>query len=139
MVGQHPVVGLADERAEDGRHHLAVVERPERLARLGLAARKRRSLELEVVPGACSDWWSIRTSSSLSRPPTPDHFIPLLYIAGLADAADATTDVLIDGYAYGSLSMACYTLGAGCPDANSEDPAATIPPPQDVPLDQSNP
>ena len=70
--------------------------------------------------------------------PTPDHFIPVLYIAGLAEAADATTDVLIDGYAYGSLSMACYTLGAECPDTNSEDPAATIPPPEDVPIDQSN-
>ena len=70
--------------------------------------------------------------------PTPDHFIPVLYIAGLAEAADAPTEVLIDGYAYGSLSMACYTLGATCPDTSSEDPAAPIPPPEDVPIDQSN-
>ena len=70
--------------------------------------------------------------------PTPDHFIPLLYLAGLAEAADAPTDVLIDGYAYGSLSMACYTLGADCPNADSEDPAATIPSPDEVPTDQSN-
>ena len=70
--------------------------------------------------------------------PTPDHFIPLVYVAGLAEASDATTDVLIDGYAYGSLSMACYTVGARCSETNSEIPAATIPPPADLPIDQSN-
>jgi 4,5-DOPA dioxygenase extradiol len=44
--------------------------------------------------------------------PTPEHFLPVLYLAGLAAAENAAARVLVDGYAMGSLSMASYTLDA---------------------------
>jgi 4,5-DOPA dioxygenase extradiol len=67
--------------------------------------------------------------------PTPDHFIPLLYLAGLASAARQAAHVLVDGYAMGSLSMTAYTLG--CPDleADGRRGAPALP---DVPADETN-
>lgn len=69
--------------------------------------------------------------------PTPDHFIPLLYLAGLASAAGTTADVLVDGYTYGSLSMTAYTLDAVCPDAG-DGTGASAPLPEGVPADGTN-
>jgi 4,5-DOPA dioxygenase extradiol len=70
--------------------------------------------------------------------PTPDHFIPLLYIAGLASAESGPAKVLVDGCAYGSLSMTCYGLDADCPAHHDEGPAAPLPDPNVVPPDQTN-
>lgn len=67
--------------------------------------------------------------------PTPDHFIPLLYLAGMAAATAEKPKPLIRGYAMGSLSMTCYGVDAAL-DCSQETGAATIP--ADVPADQTN-
>jgi 4,5-DOPA dioxygenase extradiol len=68
--------------------------------------------------------------------PTPDHFIPLLYLAGLAAAAGKPAKTLVEGYAMGSLSMTSYTLDVERTVAPVNTGGA--PPLDGVPGDQSN-
>ena len=72
--------------------------------------------------------------------PTPDHFIPMLYLAALADTAGESPEVLVDGYANGSLSMTAYTLGVRCPqqDDASTAGAAPLPDPDLLPAEETN-
>jgi 4,5-DOPA dioxygenase extradiol len=77
--------------------------------------------------------------------PTPDHFIPLLYLAGLAGAAGEGATAFVEGYAYGSLSMTAYGVGltAPLPDGGQTDPtahggASLLPDPATVPPDDTN-
>ncbi|MFM8304365.1 MAG: 4,5-DOPA dioxygenase extradiol [Actinomycetota bacterium] len=44
--------------------------------------------------------------------PTPDHFLPLAYVAGIAAARNLTPEVLVGGCTLGSLSMTSYLLDA---------------------------
>lgn len=70
--------------------------------------------------------------------PTPDHFFPLAYLAGLAAAADAPAEVLVDGYAYGGISMTAYSLGLHCPGAATVGRGGSAPIPAGVPPDDTN-
>ena len=66
--------------------------------------------------------------------PTPEHFIPLLYIAGLASRKEPARPFL-RGYSLGSISMSAYAVGASLA-ARDGEPAAPLP--GGVPADQTN-
>ncbi|MCK9540913.1 MAG: 4,5-DOPA dioxygenase extradiol [Novosphingobium sp.] len=68
--------------------------------------------------------------------PTPDHFIPLLYIAGVAAGSESAMEPFVRGYAMGSLSMTCYRTGAVASPARRAVGAAGLP--SDVPPEQTN-
>ena len=67
--------------------------------------------------------------------PTPDHFIPLLYTAGLA-TEEGEAQPLIQGYTYGSISMTCYGVGIDEAAFTRGEGAAELP--EGVPADQAN-
>ena len=68
--------------------------------------------------------------------PTPDHFIPLLYVAALAAEASEPARPLMRGHAFGSLSMSCYGVGTDAQVAEAPAHGAKLP--ADVPPDQTN-
>ncbi|MBF6616421.1 MAG: 4,5-DOPA dioxygenase extradiol [Candidimonas sp.] len=68
--------------------------------------------------------------------PTPDHFIPLLYVAGLATAEGSKPEALLRGYSMGGISMTCYGLGTQLEPGKQGSCAARIP--QGIPPDQTN-
>ena len=71
--------------------------------------------------------------------PTADHFIPLLYLAGLASAEGSAGEVLVDGYTYGSLSMTSYTIDANLPvPPHAGTSAAALPDPGLIPPADTN-
>jgi len=59
--------------------------------------------------------------------PTPDHFIPLLYVAGLAAADNARPEPLLRGYTMGSISMTCYGIDASVELRKDPGCAALLP------------
>jgi 4,5-DOPA dioxygenase extradiol len=69
--------------------------------------------------------------------PTPDHFIPLLYFAGLVAEAGTATQPFVDGCTLGSISMTSYALDCHTDetDALPGTPASLTP---DAPAAQTN-
>jgi 4,5-DOPA dioxygenase extradiol len=99
-------------------------------------ARRFDELAAGVMTGAPADLPGLERDDDFPHiAPTPDHFIPLLYLAGLASAAGRTAQVLVDGYAMGSLSMVSYTLGCDDLESRGEGGAPVLP---DVPADETN-
>jgi len=70
--------------------------------------------------------------------PTPDHFLPAVYLAGLAVESGERCEVLIDGYALGSLSMTTYTVGIQLTEPASDGAAAGVPALGSVPPEDTN-
>ena len=68
--------------------------------------------------------------------PTPDHFIPMLYIAGLAAAEGVKPEPLLRGYSMGSISMTCYGIDADVELRKHPDCAARLP--AGIPPEQTN-
>lgn len=85
----------------------------------------------EVVTERPGDLIGLRGSADYSLAvPTPDHFIPLLYLSALAAESGEAPAVLLDGALAGSLTMTAFTLGLredchteGSPGAADEAPA----------------
>ena len=68
--------------------------------------------------------------------PTPDHFLPLLYLAGIAATTSTSVSAWVRGCTLGSISMTCYGIGVEHIDAREGSGAAGLP--RGVPPDQTN-
>ena len=71
--------------------------------------------------------------------PTPEHFLPLAYLAGLATAAQQPAAVLVEGGTMGAITMTSFVLGChSIPKPISTQPAAPLPDPAEMPPQATN-
>lgn len=68
--------------------------------------------------------------------PTPDHFLPLVYVAGLIGAGERRAAAFVRGHTLGSISMTCFAAGCEPVAATNGAAAAALPP--GVPPEQTN-
>jgi 4,5-DOPA dioxygenase extradiol len=108
-------------------------------------ARRFDEAAMAVMGGEPGDAGGLATHPDFpAAAPSPDHFIPLLYLAGLAGAAGEAAAPFIEGYAYGSLSMTAYGLGLAPVLTSGETAARTahagplLPDPETVAPDDTN-
>jgi 4,5-DOPA dioxygenase extradiol len=157
-----PVLQLSLNAVKEPEHHLDLAARLAPLRRRGVmivasgnVVHNLRRLDMRK-PDAPSDWarrfdeaardvmtttpgniLSLQGHADYAMAvPTPDHFLPLLYVAALADQAGKPTSVLVDGYFAGSISMTGYGLDIACPPENTGGPGAPLP--ADVPPEKTN-
>jgi 4,5-DOPA dioxygenase extradiol len=71
--------------------------------------------------------------------PTPEHFLPLAYLAGLCSAAQQPAEVLVEGGTLGAITMTSFILGCGSiPKSAVAQAAAPLPDPANVPPQDTN-
>ncbi|HJW55227.1 MAG TPA: 4,5-DOPA dioxygenase extradiol [Burkholderiaceae bacterium] len=71
--------------------------------------------------------------------PTPEHFLPLAYLAGLSAAAGKPADVLVEGGTMGAITMTSFVLG--CQSIQVPELTVTgapLPDPTDIPPEHTN-
>lgn len=80
------------------------------------------------------DLMSVENHPAYSRAvPTPEHFLPLAYVAGLSAVAKQPSEVLIEGGAMGSLTMTSYVLGCKeIPTPKMDKTSTSLPDPSKV-------
>lgn len=116
-------------------HNLRQVEWNKPNAAFDWNERFDAAVEAQLVENPASILRVLKHPDYAEAVPTPDHFIPLLYTAGLA-IDEGKAEALVRGYAMGSLSMTCYGVGVDADCVEKATGAATIP--AGVPADQSN-
>lgn len=159
-----PVLQLSIHGSQDARYHLELGARLEPLRRRGIlvlasgnVVHNLRRIDWQR-PEAAFDW-AVRFDEAVRKvmttdparvvdleahpdfplaAPTAEHWLPLLYIAGLAHAAGKPASVLCEGYDMGSLSMTAYGVDAPPAKAEGAATAAPFPNPRDIPADDTN-
>ena len=161
-----PVVQLSIHAGKPAAYHLELGRRLEPLRRRGVMVLGSGNVvhNLRVIdfrrPDFAFDWGERfdaavreimttepgRITEVASHPdyarsvPTPEHFLPLLYLAGMCDAAGEPARVVCDGCTMGSISMTAYALGDRGTDGAGDGltGAARLPDPARVPPEDTN-
>jgi 4,5-DOPA dioxygenase extradiol len=161
-----PVLQLSVHAGREGPYHLALGQALERLRSRGILVLASGNVvhNLRMIdfgrPDMAFDWgveFDAAVKDTMTRDPaslpsiashaayrfavpTPDHFFPLYYIAGLAAAANEPARVLVEGCTMGSISMTSYVVGdvSPHPDRAIREGAATLPDPRIIPADDTN-